>query len=58
MIKNFSTNEILSAVTDLLENKNSPLVLNEEVKNKKKSKNDIPKETEQIILDAEKYKKK
>ena len=68
MNKNFNTNEILSAVdkllnTDLSENTDSqnkikPLILKSEIKNIKQRNDDIPKDTERIIQDAEKYFKK
>ncbi len=69
MNKNYKINEILLAVDTLLNNQHKknneitdineePLILSKEIKNKKVSNEDIPKDTENIILQAEKYIKK
>ena len=65
MSKNFDTKEILSAIDTLLDsssvvNINSekqvqPLILKSEIKDLKQNKDRIPKDTEKIILDAEKH---
>ncbi len=65
MSKNFDTKEILSAIDTLLDsssmiNINSekqvqPLILKSEIKDLKQNKDSIPKDTEKIILDAEKH---
>ena len=65
MSKNFNTKEILSAIDTLLDsgsmvNINSekrvqPLILKSEIKDLKQNEDSIPKDTEKIILDAEKY---
>tara|TARA_B100000287_G_C20217053_1_gene616477 strand:- start:88 stop:297 length:210 start_codon:yes stop_codon:yes gene_type:complete len=69
MNKNYQTKDILSAIDILLNNKEKKssrlvdqnkevLVLKNEVKNYKSKLNNIPKDTEKIILQAEKYLKK
>ena len=69
MNKNYKINDILSAIDILLDNKerknqdiskknNEPLVLNNEVDIKKNNLSNVPKNTEKIILQAEKYLKK
>ncbi len=69
MNKNYKVNDILSAIDILLDNKegknqnmskknNEPLVLNNEVDIKKNNLSNVPKDTEKIILQAEKYLKK
>tara|TARA_Y100000996_G_scaffold399376_1_gene368356 strand:+ start:1031 stop:1240 length:210 start_codon:yes stop_codon:yes gene_type:complete len=69
MNKNYKINDILSAIDILLDNKerknqniskknNEPLVLNNEVDIKKNNLSNVPKDTEKIILQAEKYLKK
>ena len=65
MSKNFDTKEILSEIDTLLDsssmiNINSekqvqPLILKSEIKDLKQNKDSIPKDTEKIILDAEKH---
>ncbi|MBH90649.1 MAG: hypothetical protein CMG67_00860 [Candidatus Marinimicrobia bacterium] len=65
MTKNFETKDILLAIDALLTDKKNnekineissekPLILNSEIK-EKKNKDEIPKDTEKIILEAEKY---
>ncbi len=69
MNKNYQTKDILSAIDILLNNEEKKssrlvdqnkevLVLKNEVKNYKSKLNNIPKDTEKIILQAEKYLKK
>ena len=69
MNKTYKINDILSAIDILLDNKerknqniskknNEPLVLNNEVDIKKNNLSNVPKDTEKIILQAEKYLKK
>ena len=69
MSKNYQINEILSAIDSLLsDNKikpfekdmkiQKPLVLKKEIKVLDKTINDIPKSTEDIIIQAEKQLKK
>tara|TARA_Y100001970_G_scaffold281629_1_gene392835 strand:- start:861 stop:1070 length:210 start_codon:yes stop_codon:yes gene_type:complete len=69
MNKSYKINDILSAIDILLDNKerknqniskknNEPLVLNNEVDIKKNNLSNVPKDTEKIILQAEKYLKK
>ncbi len=69
MNKNYQTKDILSAIDILLNNKEKKssrlvdqnkevLVLKNEVKNYESKLNNIPKDTEKIILQAEKYLKK
>ena len=65
MSKNFNAKEILSAIDTLLdsgsmininsEKKVQPLILKSEIKDLKQNEDSIPKDTEKIILDAEKY---
>tara|TARA_Y100000816_G_C26057924_1_gene555290 strand:+ start:515 stop:715 length:201 start_codon:yes stop_codon:yes gene_type:complete len=66
MNKYYKIKDILSAIDNLLEdNENKALKLTDEVKEKKpiinkvkEDKNKVPNETENIILQAEKYLKK
>tara|TARA_B100000029_G_scaffold504717_1_gene584078 strand:+ start:2549 stop:2758 length:210 start_codon:yes stop_codon:yes gene_type:complete len=69
MSNNYEIKDILSAVDVLLNDKGEkilklsnenkvPLLLKNEVKNSKEKLNNIPKDTEKIILEAEKYLKK
>ena len=69
MNNKFEIQDILVAVDEILNNKKTstkkklnnredePLLLNDEVKTKK-NKDDIPSDTEKIILEAEKFLKK
>ena len=69
MNNNYKINDILTAIDALLDDKNSmrkelrnksiePLKLTNEVNNFKSNLENISKDTEKIILDAEKYLKK
>jgi len=69
MNNNYKIKDILSAVDTLLNNKEKkvlklvsqvedPLILKNEAKGSTKKVNSIPKDTEKIILQAEKYLKK
>ena len=69
MDKNYSVKDILSAIDNLLGSKEEkplrlidqiekPLMLKKEIKIPKKKSDKIPKNTEKIILQAEKYLKK
>ena len=69
MNKNYQVKEILSAIETLLSsdkkvvlNKNTdsekPLVLKKEIKSSKRKIDDVPQNTEDIIIQAEKYLKR